>query len=341
MSSKFTNRDRRLTIGFILGRQFTLSAFSMFIDAIRLASDEFDRSGRVLADWHVMASSSHMVTSSCGVKVVPTSALIPPEKLDYIVAVGGLLTVEAPLDNAALAYLTKAAQHNVTLIGLCTGSFILAQLGAMRAHKTCVSWLHYREFRERFPDHAVESEQLFRIEGRPGSCAGGSGSADMAARLIRAHISKDAERNALEVLQLHRARKGADVQPRQPLDMELRDPRLCSALILMEQHLDDEPTIDNISAAVALSRRQLERLFLSEVGMSPAQTYTRLRMKKARTLIERTSAPFIDIAYDVGFHNASHFSRAFKRFYGHSPSKARLASMTERSSGSQHRGSSQ
>ncbi len=45
----------RLKIGFILARSFTLSAFALFVDTLRLASDEADRSGRVFADWQVLA----------------------------------------------------------------------------------------------------------------------------------------------------------------------------------------------------------------------------------------------------------------------------------------------
>ena len=58
---------RRLGVGFVLSRSFTLSAFALFVDTVRLASDKFDRSGRVLADWQVLASTRHLITSSCGV----------------------------------------------------------------------------------------------------------------------------------------------------------------------------------------------------------------------------------------------------------------------------------
>nr|WP_244429906.1 helix-turn-helix domain-containing protein [Rhizobium leguminosarum] len=53
-----------------------------------------------------------------------------------------------------------------------------------------------------------------------------------------------------------------------------------------------------------------------EARTSPAQAYSTLRMRKARTLVLQTKASFVDIAYDVGFNNASHFSRAFRRLYG-------------------------
>ena len=75
----------------MLSRSFTLSAFALFIDTIRLASDEYDRSGRVLADWQVIGSTRHLISSSCGVQVAPTSDFVDPSRFDYIVVVGGLL----------------------------------------------------------------------------------------------------------------------------------------------------------------------------------------------------------------------------------------------------------
>lgn len=58
----------RLKVGFVLARSFTLSAFALFVDTLRLASDEQDRSGRVLADWQVIGSTRHLITASCGVR---------------------------------------------------------------------------------------------------------------------------------------------------------------------------------------------------------------------------------------------------------------------------------
>ena len=45
----------QLKIGFILARSFTLSAFALFVDTLRLASDTDDKSGRLFADWQVIS----------------------------------------------------------------------------------------------------------------------------------------------------------------------------------------------------------------------------------------------------------------------------------------------
>ncbi|TIM79801.1 MAG: AraC family transcriptional regulator, partial [Mesorhizobium sp.] len=193
-------RSVRLKVGFVLARSFTLTAFAMFIDTLRLASDETDKSGRINADWEVLSNTRHLVTSSCGVQVSPTSSFLDPTEFDYIVVVGGRLIGGQAVDNETLRYLRDAASKGARLIGVCTGTFVLAEAGLMAEHETCVSWLHYVDFRERFPDLKVRADRIYNLDTARGSCAGGSSTADLAAELVRRHIGNAAERNALEVL---------------------------------------------------------------------------------------------------------------------------------------------
>lgn len=310
---------KKLKIGFVLTRSFTLSAFALFVDTLRLASDEADRSRRVLADWQVLASSRNLITSSCGVQVAPNSNFGDPHQFDYIVVVGGLLSDEPVVDRDTFAFLQRAAAGKIPLIGLCTGTFVLAEAGLLKDHHVCVSWLHYHTFRERFPDHRVDAERLFNLDKQRGSCAGGSSAADMAASIVRQQISKEAEKNALEVLQIEKARSSSEIQPRRPLPVACGDPRLRAALILMEHHIEDGIPIAELASSVGLSRRQLERLFKEKANCSPAVAYKRIRMERARHLLVQTRAPLFDIAIQVGIENASQFSRVFRQVHGRSP----------------------
>lgn len=318
-------RHDRLRIGFILSRSFTLSAFAMFADTLRLASDETDKSGRRLADWQVLASTRHLITSSCGIQVAPTSDLVDPAGFNYIVVVGGLLNHDAPVDSDTIAYLKKAASMKIPLIGVCTGTFILAAAGLMKNHQTCVSWLHYDAFRERFPDLDVRADTIFNLDRSRGSCAGGSSAADMAACIVRRHISKEAERNAMEVLQIGKARTALDIQARRPLSFDCDDPKVQAALIIMERNIENTLSIPQLAASVGVSRRQLERLFLEKTKSSPALAYRRVRLERARHLLLQTKAPLIEIALEVGFENASHFARLFRKTYGESPTTLRTS----------------
>ena len=128
-----------LRIGFILAKRFTLSAMALFVDTLRLAADHEDGSRKIRCSWDVLSHARGFATSSCGVQVASTMDLVDPRRYTYIVVVGGLLEVEEPLDTAVAAYLHKAAKAGVGLIGLCTGSFLLAEAGLLKNHRACVS----------------------------------------------------------------------------------------------------------------------------------------------------------------------------------------------------------
>jgi transcriptional regulator GlxA family with amidase domain len=314
----------RLTVGFLLARKFTMSAFALFVDTLRLASDVEDRSGRRLCDWQVLSPTPHMIRSSCGVQVSPTSSLGAPERFDYIVVIGGLLDVEEQLSPEALRFLQRAGQKGVKLIGVCTGSFVLAAAGLLDGKTACVSWLHHSQFKTHYPGVQLTSRRLFIEDGTVTTCAGGSAVTDLAALLVCRHVGAGAERNALEILQLDRRREGSTLQSRNPIALPAHcDERIRAALLCMEENIDTRLQIETIAGHVGLSRRQLERIFFKNAGFSPASAYEKISMRKAVQLVEKTSRTIIDIALDVGFTNSSHFSRRFRANFGVTPHKLR------------------
>src|SRR5580704_18783854 len=87
-----------LRVGVILAEHFTLSAFAVFIDHLRLAADEGDRSRPLNVQWSIMASRQESVPASCGVMIEPTTRFLPPESLDYVVVIGGILHAGPQVD---------------------------------------------------------------------------------------------------------------------------------------------------------------------------------------------------------------------------------------------------
>jgi len=315
----------RLSVGFVLAQNFTLSAFSLFIDQLRLAGDEGDRSRQILCHWSVMTRRQAPVKASCGVQISPTSDFIPPAQFDYIVVVGGLLHAGPQLDEASIAYLKTAAQQGVALVGLCTGSFILARAGLMKGRKCCVSWYHSQDFAEEFPDLEPVADRLFVADGDRITCAGGGGTADLATFLIERHVGRSVAQKSRHVLMLDRARAGSDAQPHPPMVEGVVDERVRRAMLMMEQNMTDPLPISEIAARLKLSTRQLERLFLSVVGTRPTEFYRSLRLRYARWLLDNTNRQVTDIAMDAGFSDCAHFSRHFKATHGFAPSEQRGA----------------
>lgn len=316
-----------LSVGFILADNFTLSAFSLFVDPLRLAADEGDLSRPIMCRWSIMASHDTPVRASCGVTMARTSPLADPRQFDYIAVVGGLLHAGRQLDDETIAYIKSAASAGVSLIGICTGSFILARAGLMTGRRCCVSWYHCQDFLDEFPHHHPVADRMFVVDGDRITCSGGGGAADLATFLIEKHIGRAVAQKARHVLLLDRARHGNDAQPHPPISDgatdDVTDPRVRRALLLMEQNLADPLPIADIADRLRLSTRQLERLFQSVIGVRPVIFYRSLRLRYARWLLDHTDRSVTDIALEAGFSDCAHFSRQFKTMVGLSPSDVR------------------
>lgn len=312
----------RLSVGFVLAPRFTLLAFSAFIDALRLAADDGDRSRPVDCRWEVLSHDLQPITASCGIKVAPTSELPDPAAFDYLVVVGGLLP-HLKLDARLNAYLRGYAAASKPLVGICTGSFVLARLGLMAGRRSCVSWYVASDFVAEFPSLEVDSGELFIDDGDRLTCAGGTSVVHLAAHLIERHCDKARAAKALRIMIEHAQLPSHSAQPVPLVVREAADVRVHKAVLLIERHISTPVTAEFIAQHVELSVRHLERLFQSELGMGPVAFASRLRMQTAYGLLVSTDAPILNIAMECGFMSNSHFSRCFKQAYGKSPTQVR------------------
>jgi len=315
----------RLRIGFILARRFTLCAFANFVDVLRLAADEGDRSRPILGRWQVLSPTTDPVESSCGVRVQPDERLGDPTRFDYIVVVGGLIDEIERLHPDHVAFLRRAAAQGVPLVGVCTGTFILHRAGLMNGYRACVSWFHHEDFLTEFAGLSPVSDQIFVVDRDRLSCSGGASSAHLAAFLVDRHIGPGAARKSLAIMIIDEAMSAERPQPGLPLDLSTRDPLVKRALLIMQQTMETPLTVPRLAERLKVSRRRLERHFLAALGIPPQQAGRRVRLAQARHLLSRTDRSVSEIAAETGFADASHLIRTFRAESGQTPDAWRKA----------------
>ena len=92
----------------------------------------------------------------------------------------------------------------------------------------------------------------------------------------------------------------------------------------LEDHYTEKISLDQIAQNMYLSPFYISRIFKSEVGDTPINYLINLRMEKARQLLrEKPNCSVQEIALQVGYDDAYHFSKLFKKHYGNSPSQYR------------------
>ncbi|GAA0310497.1 GlxA family transcriptional regulator [Rhodovulum strictum] len=309
----------RLRVGFVLARRFTLSAFANFVDVLRLAADEGDRSRPIHCSWKVLSASMDPVRSSCGIAVGPDEPLGDPARFDYIVVIGGLIDEIARLDPDYTAFLRRAAEARIPLVGVCTGAFVLHRAGLMQGYRCCVSWFHHDDFLEQFDGLMPVSDRIFVVDRDRLTCSGGASSAHLAAFLVERHIGRAAAQKSLRIMIIAEDMAGDDPQPGLPLDLKTRDPLVRKALLHIQQNMDAPPNVAAVADRLGVSRRKLERHFHEALGLSPNAAFLRVRLAQVRLLLDRSDRSVTQIAAATGFCDASHLIRAFRQAEGMTP----------------------
>lgn len=335
LSSERNEATEPLSVAFILAPHFTLSAFSNFIDALRLAADDGDFSRQIRCKWKVLSQDEQPITSSCGLQILPTAKLEDPKSFDYIVVVGGLLHFGKKTSPQLVKYLKDAAELDVPLIGVCTGSFILARAGLMQGHNCCVSWFHHQHFANEFPKLSVSSAELFITDGNRLTCAGGTGVTHLAAHIIEKHCGKFEAARALRIMLEEMPLPATTPQPQPLLTGKISNPIVRKAILLIERNIGSPLPIDDLARKVNVTHRHLERLFRAELGMPPTSLSLKLRLNHARHLLLSTGHKVYYIATECGFIEFSHFTRCFKAEFGSTPTELRKTLRVDADSGQQ------
>ena len=313
-----------MRVGFILSPGFSLLPFAAFVDCLRNAADEADFSRQIHCHWKVVAPTMQSVTASCGVEVSPNDLLPDAGEFDYLVVVGGVLPACLAHPPETLRYLRSAYEHDTTLVGLCTGSFVLAMAGLLEDRRCAVHFEHINEFRRMFPRAMPEADRIFVKEQRIITCPGGTSAFDVALDLIELCWGRTRANKVVPSLFVERHR-AAHHMPRRPYGdlAACGDRHVEQAVSLMEQNLSRPYTVQEIVRSLNTSERVLYRAFWKHAGDTPAKVSRRLRLANGQWLLVNTTRTVAHIAAACGFADAAHFCRLFKDAYGETPSRFR------------------
>lgn len=95
------------------------------------------------------------------------------------------------------------------------------------------------------------------------------------------------------------------------------------AMRLIADGVVDREGVEGLATRLGYSRRQLDRVLLSELGAGPLALARAQRAQRARTLIESTPWSFADVAHAAGFSSIRQFNDTIREVYAATPSALR------------------
>jgi transcriptional regulator GlxA family with amidase domain len=306
-------------IGFLI-----FPGFQLLDAAGPLAAFEMPARSMVPAPYriHVIAAGSGLIRSSCGA-IMQASRPANGQRFDTLIIAGGIGTREAMADLRTLALVRSLASHARRVCSVCSGAYILAEAGLLRAKRATTHWGRCKHFAAAYPDIKLEPDRIYIRDGRIWTSAGITAGIDLSLALIAQDLGEEVSRRAAQDLVVYHRRPGGQSQFSALLEIERAEGRFTELLAWMRERLSEPLTVDQLAEQAGMSPRNFARAFAAETGVTPAKAVERLRLEAAREQVERGHAPIEIIASDTGFHDPERMRRAFVRAFGQPPQALR------------------
>jgi AraC family transcriptional regulator, glycine betaine-responsive activator len=304
---------------FLLTERFGMFSLSAFIDCMRSANR---LSGKEFYAWKTVSATGGMVTASNAMRLTADHSLADMPQADILFVTCSFST-DVPDKAKIFSALRSVARRGGALGGLVMGSEMLAEAGLMDGYRCTIHWENRAAFRERFP--GIEcTGNIFEIDRKRYTCAGGTTAIDLMLEIIRTDFGSALAAEVANQFQHERIRPASDRQRiGRERDLNGKSEKLRRVVEMMADHLEDPLSAVQLAASVKLSVRQIERLFLRHLGMTPGSYYMTLRLERARELLRQTNAPILDVALQTGFGSHSYFAQSYRAQFQRSPSEER------------------
>lgn len=302
-------------VAFVLLPKFTMLAFSSAIEPLRMANQ---LTQQVLFRWSVYSDDGAPVVCSNGVPVMVDGAWDKAKPEGIVLVVSGV-EPEGKASVALSDWLRALWRRGRTVGGLCTGAHALALAGILKGRRFTMHWDNITAFEENHPD-LLPLRQVFSIDERVMTCAGGIAAADLMLKLINDRFGPDLSQEVMNMCLLTQRRDEDDNQTASlATRLGTRHDKLLQAAAYLEDRIEEELDLDGVAAHLNLSRRQIERLFNRYLGVTPVRYMNDLRLARGRALLAETDMKVTDVAVACGYASTSHFSKSFRKKYGLSP----------------------
>ncbi len=304
-----------VAVTFVLVPKFTMLAFTSAIEPLRMANQ---LTGQVLFRWQTFTEDGKPVACSNGVAVVPDGMLSQAQPQGYVLVCSGV-EPEVHTTASIADWLRAQWRRGRTVGGLCTGAYALARAGILKGRRFTLHWENISGFIEAYPD-IEPARQVFCIDDRIVTCAGGVAAADLMLKLIHDRFGAALSQEVMNMALLTQRRTEDDEQTTSlAARLGTRNEKLVKAVAFLEARVEDEFDLDACADHIGVSRRQIERLFNRYLGVTPVRYMNDLRLQHGRALLAETDMSVTDVAVACGYASSSHFSKSFRKRYGVSP----------------------
>lgn len=222
---------------------------------------------------------------------------------------------ERPSDMLAQA-LRAAHMRGARIVGLCLGTFVLAEAGLLDGRAASTHWAWADEFEQTYPQVALNQNALYIDEGDILTSAGTAAAIDCCLHIVRSDYGAEIANRLARRLVVAPHRHGGQAQYiEKPLPPTAEAGQLDATINWAIGHLNEQLSLEILASHAGMSLRSFTRHFKKKTGTTFTQWLLNHRLAAAQRLLETGVCSIDRVAEMAGFGSTvslrQHFARAF------------------------------
>jgi len=264
------------------------------------------------------------VTADGGFQILVPHGLETLSKVDTVIVAPTYRPHE--IADSVFEALRQAHARGCRILSMCGGAFVLAEAGLLDGRRAATHWAECDELARRYPLLSVDPGVLFVDEGDILTSAGSAASIDLCLHVVRQDYGTEVATRLARQLVVPPQRDGGQAQfIEKPLPVLDSSDLFADTVAWVQEHLDEQVTVEDLANRAAMSPRTFARRFLAATGTTPYQWLVRQRVQLAQRLLEVSELPIEVVAEKSGFCTAGNLRKHFSRIVHTSPQAYRHA----------------
>lgn len=299
------------------------------MDVFQKAIEHFDKAGTQPPFTYkihtISLGKSKKVPMSSGITILTEGTYKEiTYPVDTLIVAGRSPHAEEHPKGVTLTWLREQAGKVHRICSVCAGAFILADAGILTNRKATTHWMLCEKMAQIYPDVKVNMEAIYVKDGNVYTSAGITAGMDLALALLEEDLGRKFALLIARIMVLFLKRPGNQTQFSTVLEAQKTDYQpISQATKWINNHLDEDITIEKLAEQVLMSPRNFARVFVRELNTTPMKYVEKIRLETACRYLTETNLSIDQIATRSGFKNAVNMNRIFMKTYCTTPTQYR------------------
>ena len=264
-----------------------------------------------------------------GVRITPDASFADCPRPDIVCVTDLLIPPGTPVNDLyepEVQWMRAAWDAGATLCSSCSGALLLARTGLLDGHDATSHWAYCDLLAREYPRTRWQAERGLVVSGpEQRLLMAGSGVAwhMLALALIARFASPEEAMQVARVYLFDLNETSALAHASLTRGSRAEDPLVARCQLWAASNYREESPVAQLVALSGVPERTFKRRFTLATGMSPIEYIHTLRLEEAKQMLETTELPVEAVAVEVGYQDASFFSRLFRRKVALTPAQYR------------------